>query len=111
MPHAPVITSARSDTGYCSIQQPARRIKNSTLLPNEWIKYNTDCYTPPDRLFAPLCIRRLNLYLPGVILNFATTYLRMMVVTPYAAKESGMGDKRDSFVNNEHRCKYNNTLA
>jgi len=53
----------------------------------------------------------LNLYLPGVILNFATTYLRMMAVTPYAAKESGMGDKRDSLVNNEHRCKYNNTLA
>jgi hypothetical protein len=111
MPHAPVITSVRSDTGYCPAQQPARRIKNSTLLPNEWIKYNTYCYTPSVHLFAPLCIRRLNLYLPGVILNFATTYLRMMAVTLYAAKESGMGDKRDSLVNNEHRCKYNNELA
>jgi hypothetical protein len=111
MPHAPVITSARSDTGYCSIHQPARRIKFSTLLPNKWIKYNNDCQTPPGHLFAPLCIRRLNLYLPGVILNFATTYLRMMVVTPYAAKESGMGDKRDSLVNNIHRRKYSNELA
>jgi hypothetical protein len=35
----------------------------------------------------------------------------MMAVTLYAAKESGMGDKRDSLVNNEHRCKYNNELA
>jgi hypothetical protein len=28
--------------------------------------------------------------LPGVILNFATAYLRMMVQNPVAAKESGM---------------------
>jgi hypothetical protein len=30
--------------------------------------------------------------LPGVILNFATAYLRMMAANPVVAKEGGMKD-------------------
>jgi hypothetical protein len=33
---------------------------------------------------------------PGVILNFATAYLRMMVPNPVVAKERGMKQKRNS---------------
>jgi hypothetical protein len=33
--------------------------------------------------------------LPGVILNFATAYLRMMVLTPLESKECGMKDYGD----------------
>jgi len=39
---------------------------------------------------APLCMLATGWGFPGVILNFATAYLRMMVPNPVAAKERGM---------------------
>jgi len=39
---------------------------------------------------APISNHRFGWALPGVILNFATTYLRMIPQIPVAAKEGGM---------------------
>jgi len=41
---------------------------------------------------APFCLPWISCDLPGVILNFATAYLRMMAANPVVAKEGGMKD-------------------